>query len=799
MDMNEILQRVDALFEENKPQEGLQLMLSTLQKAIEIQDDEAILQLLNELLGYYRETGQVEVVCNLAQKAVAQADSMGLQGTIPYATTLLNVANCYRAVGRLQDSLQNYQKVREIYDQILPQDSMLAVGLENNMSLLYQEMGDFEKAKECLLKAAAVAENNHADFETAVAYSNLATTRLQLGEAEQAKEDADKAMEAFRRSGEEDSHFAAALSALGTYYYSKAEYQDAIRYFEQAADIIERNLGKNKGYERVQENIEECRKALAEQNEQNADQNEVNAETIAKTAEPVVISNGMELCKAYYEEVGRPMLQEKFASYLDRIAVGLVGEGSDCFGYDDEQSRDHDWGPDFCIWVTKETYDEIGYELEKAYAELPAEWRGFKRTHSAQGLGRRGVMTIEAFYERFLQTADYESVDWSQVEDASLAAATNGEVFADPEGIFSDLREKLLKGYPEPVLYRKIADAAAHFAQSGEYNYARMLKRGDTVTAQIMFADAMRYAMKLQHYMEGTYPPHDKWLYRSLQGLESGYVLANMFESLRYASGIASQGKPDADLVDRTANQFEQIGTFLAAELYQLNIISDTDSYLDAHVDELLKKSAFSAKSNEELVDAIVRLEFEAFDKVQNEGGRAECQNNWPTFSIMRKSQYLTWNRTMLLQYLYDFDREYSKGHNLITEKYGRMMESTTPERYAKISENFPEIDPQKRSVIEQIVAMQVAWMEEFAKEYPHMASNARSIHTSQDEIWNTSYETYLRGEISTYSDKMLQLYGAYVVEYARADKNLTYAIMENSALLYGYENLEAAENFLEK
>ena len=115
------------------------------------------------------------------------------------------------------------------------------------------------------------------------------------------------------------------------------------------------------------------------------------------------------------------------------------------------------------------------------------------------------------------------------------------------------------------------------------------------------------------------------------------------------------------------------------------------------------------------------------------------------------------------------------------------------------ISENFPEIDPQKRSVIEQIVAMQVAWMEEFAKEYPHMASNARSIHTSQDEIWNTSYETYLRGEISTYSDKMLQLYGAYVVEYARADKNLTYAIMENSALLYGYENLEAAENFLEK
>ena len=65
--------------------------------------------------------------------------------------------------------------------------------------------------------------------------------------------------------------------------------------------------------------------------------------------------------------------------------------------------------------------------------------------------------------------------------------------------------------------------------------------------------------------------------------------------------------------------------------------------------------------------------------QVKNLGGRADCQDDWFTFSIMRISQYLTWNKTMLLQYSYDFARELERGHNLIEEKYGRMMESTAP------------------------------------------------------------------------------------------------------------------------
>ena len=122
-------------------------------------------------------------------------------------------------------------------------------------------------------------------------------------------------------------------------------------------------------------------------------------------------------------------------------------------------------------------------------------------------------------------------------------------------------------------------------------------------------------------------------------------------------------------------------------------------------------------------------------------------------------------------------------------------MESTAPEKYEAIRKNFPELSEEKKRIIEQICGLQVQWMEEFAAEYPPLAENARSIHTAQDNECNTSYETYLRGELGTYSDKMLELYGRYIVKYAGEGRNPVYDIMENSVKMYGYQSLqEAAE-----
>lgn len=756
MDINQILQQIDTYYTENRGAEAERFMRECIEQAVAESDDGVLLQLLNELLGYYRETSQVDNSYSIARQAIELAKRMGLQGSLQYATTLLNVANAYRAGGKLAESLECYGKVREIYNQTMDSDNLLVASLENNISLLYQEMGEYAKAKESLFTALDIVKAKNADFEIAVTYANLATTSLLLQQQEEAYNYAKQAIADFEAMGVQDFHYGAALSALGSFYYGKKDYQSAKSYFEKARDIMEQALGRNEYYQRLTENIAECDRACASE------------------------TRGMELCREYYETYGRPMIAAKFPTYESKIAVGLVGEGSDCFGYDDVISRDHDWGPDFCMWVTEETYREIGEALQQAYEQLPTEFQGYRRTTSVQGKGRRGVMTIADFYGRLLQTGDVKRINWQQVSDAALAAAVNGEVFRDEEGIFSGIRRELQQGYPENILYLKLAESAARFSQAGQYNYKRMCEREDCVTAQIMLTDAVREAMKLKHYLEGKYPPHDKWLRRSVEELPGG----------EYLSALLQQ-------VFNNALSIEQIATILAKELYEKNYTSDIEPYLDAHTEELLCKAGLTMFSDEQLAEKIAELEFEAFDKVQNVGGRADCQNDWATFSIMRKSQYLTWNRTMLLQYYYDFQREYHRGHNLITEKYGRMMESTAPAEYEKLKEHFPLLSPEKQAIIEEIVKLQVQWMDAFAEKYPLLANNARSIHSEEDYLYNTSYETYLRGEISTYSDKMLELYGRYVVEYAMQDKNLAFDIMTNNVHLYGYRDLDAAERFL--
>jgi len=197
----------------------------------------------------------------------------------------------------------------------------------------------------------------------------------------------------------------------------------------------------------------------------------------------------------------------------------------------------------------------------------------------------------------------------------------------------------------------------------------------------------------------------------------------------------------------------------------------------------------------DKLIEDIIALEWSEFQNVNNEGGRASCQDNFKSFHIYRKSQFLAWNGEMLESYHNDLLHAIKIGRNLLTEKYARMMESTAPENYKSIKNMLPEISEEKEKLINNISKITIKWAEEYAKEYPMLSGNGRPIHASEDGPYYTSVETYARGELSTYSEETLKLYYEHVKHLLSENKNLSKMITENTVKEYGYSTMDEAES----
>lgn len=229
---------------------------------------------------------------------------------------------------------------------------------------------------------------------------------------------------------------------------------------------------------------------------------------------------GLELSKEYFLNCAKTQLEKDFGEVIKRVAVGLCGEGSECFGFDDEVSIDHDFEPGFCVWLTDEDYDKFGFKLERWYAKLPKEYKGFRRqTLSPVGGNRHGIMRISDFYTRFLgaPSAPNNYNHWLALEPCLLASAVNGEVFLDNLGRFSFIREQILKGYPEDVRLKKISAHLAYMAQSGLYNYTRCIKHGEQGGARLAVYEFVKNAISVIYLLNNKYQPFYKWAFRGIR------------------------------------------------------------------------------------------------------------------------------------------------------------------------------------------------------------------------------------------------------------------------------------------
>ena len=281
---------------------------------------------------------------------------------------------------------------------------------------------------------------------------------------------------------------------------------------------------------------------------------------------------GLEIARAYYEQYGEPMLREKFPGLMPFVAAGLAGSGSECWGFDDEISRDHDFEPGFSLFLPGEDVVDrrTAFELERAYAALPKEFMGLRRSLVAPvGGPRHGVLRTAEFMTDKVGKADgnLSLMEWLYMPDYVLAEAVNGEIFMDGYGEVTAIRERLRRR-PEDVRLKKLAGQLLLMGQSGQYNYRRCLQHGETAAAQLAAVEFVKSTMAAVFLLNDVYQPYYKWCFRAMRALPKLALTAELLEYL-----LTTDNEPNT--AEEKSRVMEGIAADVIGELREQGLLGE--------------------------------------------------------------------------------------------------------------------------------------------------------------------------------------------------------------------------------
>ena len=287
---------------------------------------------------------------------------------------------------------------------------------------------------------------------------------------------------------------------------------------------------------------------------------------------------GLELARAFWEEILRTEIEENCPILLPRLAAGLCGGGSDCLGYDDELSHDHGYAAGCMLFLRPEDAETHGFLLSTLYDRLPREFRGIKTEHrSRQGDGRCGVKTTEQFLleQTGLPRLPETWQEWMAIPSYALAAACAGEIFYDGLGEMTRLRRTLRSGMLEDVRHKKIAGHAALMAQSGQYNVSRCRRHGEDGAARLACAEFVNHTLAMLFLLNGRHMPFYKWAFRAARELPKLAELVPALEALLC--------EPDEEMIER-------VSAAVVCELRAQELTDGTWDFLEPHAYAVMRR-----------------------------------------------------------------------------------------------------------------------------------------------------------------------------------------------------------------
>ena len=574
--LEELYREVDKMHDEGRWLDLVAVYEECIRVSIEVngENHDETLSFYVEYGGLLRNLGRYEEALDPLQKALRISYNMKGPEHLDYASCLVNLANLLRQMNRNVESEHLFLRAKKIFEDKNAVQLLQYASLVNNLGLLYQQMGRDEEAIPLhQISLSILRQDPQYEVLYGVTLNNLVDPYKHTGQRDKAITCLRQAIFIFRKNIDSSPVlYATSLNNLGIIYYEDGDYEQALGCFKTAVEISKRKMGvKSESYQVSKTNYEQAlakvqqgsaathsaaleltsipipgsldglnqisRQATNLNNTGRSADNRItdpmndiyhvqyaaaSTEYERPKAEIDINMKGLALSEAYFYDVCYPMLQKEFAAHLPRMAAGLVGEGSECFGFDDNISRDHDFGPSFQIFIPEEDMAVYGEALKAKIAELPDTYGPFEARNACElGEGRVGLLTIEGFYDKFLAIHEVPTTNrlWLQMNDISLSTATNGKVFFDNLGRFTEIREGLLKHYPDDVRLKRLAYECTQIAQSGQYNFPRSLQRQQYVAASLALNEFVQHFISFVYLINRTYKPYYKWEHEGLKKL----------------------------------------------------------------------------------------------------------------------------------------------------------------------------------------------------------------------------------------------------------------------------------------
>ncbi len=266
MDTQEIFKELDSLYSQGKLAEAEEKMMSWMNEGLDTGNKSLCLMMCNEMEGLYRTTGRISQAVDMSDMALSLIAGMGLTGSIHHGTTLLNAATARRMAKDSEKALSQYQEAEKIFKDLGKEESYEMASLYNNISQLYQEREEHEKALEFLDKALhLIKKMENSEAEAATTHVNKALSLMALGRLGEADEELKESLTFYASpNGVQSAHFGSALSAAGELAWRRGNYDQALGLLEKALMVTETRFGDNDACAVIRQNMEMIRKEKEE-------------------------------------------------------------------------------------------------------------------------------------------------------------------------------------------------------------------------------------------------------------------------------------------------------------------------------------------------------------------------------------------------------------------------------------------------------------------------------------------------------------------------------------------------------